>query len=556
MKKISLLLLFLMTLQNTFSQFNWQPLETSIGSGLGGSSINGIVVLNNKVYFEGFNSLTTASELYSTDGTQAGTTVVADLVQTPGFGSSPRDLTVFNNEIYFSAGVETFGRELFKTNGTVTTKVKNNAVGIFQSEPKSLIEVNGQLYYFALEQNSIGYDLWRTDGTSDGTVKAAELDLVNNDTRLISKVGNYLVYVGKSFGDTTIGNEVYSFNTTTNQTTLLLDIAGNANGNAGNFRNMIAFDNKIFYTYGNDLYYSDGQNQSILLSSGFYSALRNFTVFNNQLLFFATTGTSGTDLIRCVVNSSNQYEFNKVYNFFPNTTLPYDPINMPANDFKIVTLNNKLYFAATEEISGSNKNIYETDGIICTPVVTMNFTVTPFARQLFNLTAMNNKLYFQMTGNPTTSNPGYYQKLWEANPSTGSFQEITTTNSGPIENVPLYVENYPMIVMNNELYFTAFNSEFSSELWKLSDSNQLNISNFDSKNKIDLYPNPTSNILNIKIENILNFKIEIFDFIGKKVGYYKNQTSIDVSHLTSGIYLVKIIDLKTNVFSSYKIIKN
>lgn len=537
------------------AQFQWLPLETAIGSGIGGSSANGLVVLNNRVYFEGFNSATTGAELYATNGTQIGTNVVADLAQTPGFGSSPRNLTVFNNEIYFTAGVETFGRELFKTNGTTTIKVKNNPVGIYQSDPKSLLEVNGQLYYFAKEENSIGYDLWKTDGTSNGTVKAKELDLINNDTRLISNVGNYLIYVGKPEGDTIIGNEIYSFNTITNETTLLLDIAGNGAFNSENYRNLIAFDNKIFFTNANNLYFSDGQNQAILLSSGLYSGLRNFIVFNNQLIFFASTQTSGIDIFKCVATGLDQYQISKIYNFFPNTTLPYDPINLPIDDFKIITLNNKLYFAATEEINGANKKIYETDGITTHAVVTMNFSVQPIARQVYNLTAMNNKLYFQMTGNPPSSSSPYYEAIWEADPATGFYQEITSTNSGPFENIPRFVPNYPMIVMNNELYLTATNATFNQELWKLS-SNQLNNSDFDFKNKISVYPNPTTNILNIETVAENDFTIEIYDLIGKKVAQYSNQKQIDISELVIGTYLVKITDVATQKTSVTKVLKN
>lgn len=84
----------------------------------------------------------------------------------------------------------------------------------------------------------------------------------------------------------------------------------------------------------------------------------------------------------------------------------------------------------------------------------------------------------------------------------------------------------------------------------------LNTNNFSINNKISIYPNPTSDVINIQTNNTTDFNIEIYDVVGKQIGSYKNQKSIDISNLTSGMYLIKIIDLENNLESSHKIIKN
>ena len=56
-------------------------------------------------------------ELWTTDGTSAGTKMVKDI--DPGAdGSAPEELHAFNGDIYFSADDGSHGRELWKSDGT------------------------------------------------------------------------------------------------------------------------------------------------------------------------------------------------------------------------------------------------------------------------------------------------------------------------------------------------------------------------------------------------------------------------------------------------------
>jgi len=55
---------------------------------------------------------------------------------------------------------------------------------------------------------------------------------------------------------------------------------------------------------------------------------------------------------------------------------------------------------------------------------------------------------------------------------------------------------------------------------------------------INVYPNPTTNLIKIRSSAIIN-KIELYDLIGKQVLLTKQTNQIDVSHLPSGIYLLK-----------------
>ncbi len=70
--------------------------------------------------------------------------------------------------------------------------------------------------------------------------------------------------------------------------------------------------------------------------------------------------------------------------------------------------------------------------------------------------------------------------------------------------------------------------------------NPLGINILDLKLHVTIYPNPSSNF--IKIKNIDNTTITIYDLLGKKVleiVNYKNNQEIDISKLTNGLYIIK-----------------
>lgn len=73
--------------------------------------------------------------------------------------------------------------------------------------------------------------------------------------------------------------------------------------------------------------------------------------------------------------------------------------------------------------------------------------------------------------------------------------------------------------------------------------------------KLKIVPNPTSNFL--MIENLdLNMGIEVYNYLGKKLNVPKiNDNSFDVSSLSKGVYIVKIIE-DSGATETLKFIKN
>lgn len=89
-----------------------------------------------------------------------------------------------------------------------------------------------------------------------------------------------------------------------------------------------------------------------------------------------------------------------------------------------------------------------------------------------------------------------------------------------------------------------------------------NFNDYNSDDFIQVYPNPTKNILNIKLSEIEKVtSIELYDNFGKKIFFVieknnqlNNYISSDLTFLNSGIYLLKISTTKEIKYK--KIIKN
>ena len=118
---------------------------------------------------------TTGTELWKTDGTAEGTTLVRDIRPGP-LGSNPAHLTVVNRTLLFQATDEANGTELWQSDGSNsgTKLVRDINAGRGGSFPMALTLV-GDRVYFAASDGRHGMELWSSDGSSDGTRMVADL---------------------------------------------------------------------------------------------------------------------------------------------------------------------------------------------------------------------------------------------------------------------------------------------------------------------------------------------------------------------------------------------
>ena len=110
------------------------------------SSCTHRLVHNGTMYFQASTN-STGIELWKTDGTAAGTSMVKDIVSGTS-SSSPSSFFVFNDEVHFSSRFTSSGVEIWKTNGTSsgTVKATNSACSHYNCDFHSVIEYNGSFY--------------------------------------------------------------------------------------------------------------------------------------------------------------------------------------------------------------------------------------------------------------------------------------------------------------------------------------------------------------------------------------------------------------------------
>lgn len=169
------------------------------------------VVFNGALYFIAGLPHT----LYRSDGTAAGTSVVAVLTM-DGDGATPHPLVVANGRIYFTLSTFATGDEPWVSDGTMagTRALGDLAPGSMGSGSDEFIAA-GSLVYFVTSWNG-GEGLYRTDGTPAGTVM-----LLSGTVRNLSAFGARLLF---SSYDVAAGVELWTSDGTDAGTARALDL--------------------------------------------------------------------------------------------------------------------------------------------------------------------------------------------------------------------------------------------------------------------------------------------------------------------------------------------
>jgi ELWxxDGT repeat protein len=93
-----------------------------------------------------------------------------------GFGVRPSEIAAIGRTIYFAGTDPAGGRELWRSDGTAggTRRLKDVMPGPYSSDPHSLIDVGGRLFFIA--DGGSGDELWTSDGTEAGTHLVKEIN--------------------------------------------------------------------------------------------------------------------------------------------------------------------------------------------------------------------------------------------------------------------------------------------------------------------------------------------------------------------------------------------
>jgi ELWxxDGT repeat protein len=204
-------------------------------------------------------------ELWRSDGTPAGTTLVEDI--NPSFRSAdPRGLRTHNGKAFFTAIDGSYNQNLWQSDGTeagtnIAADFAPGYTGIFI--PANFIEVGSTVYFTAIGQ-TLGLELWRTDHTAAGTAFVKQIiapaDFQTNPyiQPAGARGGQKMFFT--AFDSAVLGLELYVVNGT--QATLLRDIFP-GNGFSPSPQNLTDVNGRLFFAaddgvHGNELWISDG----------------------------------------------------------------------------------------------------------------------------------------------------------------------------------------------------------------------------------------------------------------------------------------------------------
>ncbi len=417
---------------------------------------------------------TSGRELWKTDGTAAGTTLVVDI--RPGTESSlPSQLTEFNGKLFFVADDGSNGEELWMSDGTAsgTMLVRDIHAGTgyqypygygpLQSFPRSLEAFNGELY-FSAEDQADGAELWKTNGTTSGTVEVADIvpgtftDYYGtypnaSSPQDLTAVGNTLFFTAD---DGVNGRELWKTDGTSAGTSLVRDIApgsytnykygyGYAQSPNQSTPSQLTEFNGVLYFVAKDsaenteLWRSDGTNAGTTVvaeigsgSVGGVSVDDELAIFNGRLYFAANDGLSGKELFSTDGTASGTRQ---------ETDLSFGSLSS-LESFEFAVTGEAIYFVANNGSSGNELYRLTASGSIAALIKDINSGAS--SSNPASLTAVGSRVFFSATS-ATGGN-----ELWETDGTSVGTLQVANLAAGTASSSPENLFN-----LNGQLLFSA-----------------------------------------------------------------------------------------------------
>jgi len=419
-------------------------------------------------------------EVWRTDGTVAGTSMVKDIRPGSYGGGSVESAIIIDGIYYFAANDGVNSTELWRSDGTETgtIMVKDINPGIDDgSFPYHLSVIDNSFYFFGRTGDNNGTNwkgnkgLYKSDGTEAGTLLVEDF----GDDSLTSYMGaGYLQAFGNLLifaQDDGAGNgpqwEPW-ISDGSSSSFKLKDIRPGDEGSS--FIGCIEMSNRCYssaddYTHGSELWVTDGttanthmvkdineNNDSATRGSG--GGASNLTVVGDKLFFVSfdtvqgislwkSDGTeAGTKMLKDSFADENETNMVTRYGYRDNY-----------GDFTAV--NNTLYFKFNDEVNG--QELWKSDGTESGTVMVKDMGSDNFSAPS-ELREMNGTLYFWFTDNAVPANSGLYKT---DGTSTGTVL-VKAFSSDDFE-----VSGRGVIVDGSKLYIELMNysNSYTKEYW-------------------------------------------------------------------------------------------
>jgi ELWxxDGT repeat protein len=380
-------------------------------------------------------TLPTGAELWSTDGSIAGTAMLTDIAIHGG--STSAESVEFAGSLYLAVG-----GKLWKSDGTpqgtinVTTSLAGpNVFGV------SGLRLLGGRLYFRAQTEQTGTQFWTSDGTQAGTWRISDVqppdgDYAINDLTLIDETLYF------SARDETGLVNVWQSNGTLAGTTRVAGFLSKANKQPTNFT---VLGDELFFAgedaLGIDLWAVKGGIAQKLYEFDNGGEPRSLTVVNGQLFFTADDGSINRELWKTDGTTAGTVQVKEINPV--GSTNPSNLINL--GGVLYFTANDGEYISALWRSDGTEEGTYRVAGL----------RQSGTGSGALNMLEMNGVLYF-------TADDGIDGvEIWRSNGTSEGTFRVTSLASGTASGFPTLLTN-----IYGTLYFSAYDDVHGEELWK------------------------------------------------------------------------------------------
>jgi ELWxxDGT repeat protein len=365
-------------------------------------------VAGNTFYFTADNGVV-GTELWKSDGTEAGTVLVRDISQVSQIEGVGKFLLSYKGQLYFEGQDTMYGSELWQTTdgpegaalvrdacpGNCSPNLPSTGLGEFQ----------GKLFFQSYASGS-EEELWVTDGTVAGTQLFKDIDPGG-------------------------GSRPYGFQAYKNRLYFIADS----------------------FSKGFEPYYTDGTPSGTRrlkdILPGFQSSsVSGFKPTSNVLYFFADDGVNGYELWKTNGTSAGTV---MVKNIASGSN---DGIYIYAEVANTMELNGNLLFIANDGTTG--RELWTTDGTEAGTVLVKDIRPGSSNSDIIFMANLNGKVLFRANDGTNGS------ELWITDGTAAGTKMLKNINAGSADGFGFVAE---YVVYQKYLYFTATNGSKGRELW-------------------------------------------------------------------------------------------
>jgi ELWxxDGT repeat protein len=427
------------------------------------SSSPGMASLNGRVYFVATDNGPGGAygvELWSSDGTAAGTNVVKDIL--PGTSSSiPSAPVAAGGSVYFSADDGVSGRELWKSDGTAggTVLVRDIEPGPAAGAPTGLVSL-GTAVVFQAATAQIGAEPWVSDGTGPGTVLLEDIDQGDGPSAPseFTESGGTVFFIADT-GAVPYDRELYKTDGTAAGTTLVRDI----NPNAGALKvppRLVDLEGRLLFkaddgTHGLELWKSDGTTAGTTLVKDIWpganqSIPHDLLAVGGLLLFGANEGSAGGTGDELWKSDGTTAGTTLVKDIWPgaNSSGPWG-----------LTLFNGIAFFRAQTAPAGGPELWKSDGTTDGTRLVRDIAPGPNGSDPGPFAVAGTALYFGANDGPTG------QELWRTDGTLSGTARVKDIRPGAASGLNADLDLQHLVALGNRVIFTADDGTTGAEPW-------------------------------------------------------------------------------------------